>query len=101
MPDNTIDNVIMIPPAMTFQENASILNIMLVSVAITAAIGISTAQVTAETFLIEIVLITQHAAVHKTPKNTNIMRFENDHEKYIGLSNGNAYAKLIIVNMMS
>ena len=77
----------MIPPATTFQENSSNLNIILVNVQITALIGINTAQVTALTFLIEMVLSTQHKAVHTIPRNNNMRIAGYVYEKYKGLSN--------------
>ena len=59
-------------------------------VAITAAIGIKTAQVTAETFLIQIVLNTQQTAVHKTPRKRRIKRFKIFQENARFFSNGSA-----------
>ena len=90
IPASKIEIVIKAPPAMTFHENGSMAKAMLNEVAITADIGLMTAQVSALTRRMQIVRITQQPTVQTKDKKRSTRRWFHDHENVSPFSKGKA-----------
>ena len=78
------------PPITTLMENSSMPRAILKLVAMTADIGLSTAAVTADTFLIHMVLKTQHPIVQTKAKKSKTRTWFHAKENVSPFSKGRA-----------